>query len=192
MTPALMHTLCDHTLRNYRVMTTMAAELLNAAAQRETRQLDEKLFDVFAHPPRVTPTSTPRRPPASGSAHQALAQQQIRSFQCDVISAEVPDRLDADIAHCRCSTAENRAKGDGLRRSLLRQADVVQACLRDAESVQIALEVFELQCIHGHKAKPVAGVPQVKPAHAKLAAPSQIRQGRRLAGPHRDRPGQPR
>ena len=62
MTPELMHTLCDHALGNYRVMTTMAAELLDAAAQRETNQLDEKLFfEVFAAPPHVTPTSTPRR-----------------------------------------------------------------------------------------------------------------------------------
>lgn len=51
MTPELMHTLCDHAAGNYRVMTTMAAELLAAAAQREATQLDEKLYlEVFAAP----------------------------------------------------------------------------------------------------------------------------------------------
>jgi general secretion pathway protein A len=51
MTPELMHTLCDHALGNYRVMTTLAAELLTAAAQREATQLDEKLYlEVFAPP----------------------------------------------------------------------------------------------------------------------------------------------
>ena len=51
MTPELMHTLCDHAVGNYRVMTTMAAELLAAAAQREATQLDEKLYlEVFAAP----------------------------------------------------------------------------------------------------------------------------------------------
>jgi general secretion pathway protein A len=46
-----MHTLCDHALGNYRIMTTLAAELLTAAAQREATQLDEKLYlEVFAPP----------------------------------------------------------------------------------------------------------------------------------------------
>ena len=44
MTPELMNTLWDHALGNYRVMTTMAAELLATAAQRESTQLDEKLY----------------------------------------------------------------------------------------------------------------------------------------------------
>ncbi len=52
MTPQLMHTLCDHALGNYRVMTTMAAELLTTAVEREATQIDEKLyFEVFASPP---------------------------------------------------------------------------------------------------------------------------------------------
>jgi general secretion pathway protein A len=60
MTPELMHTLCDHTLGNYRVMTTLAAELLTAAAQREAIQLDEKLYlEVFAPP--TSSTSNLRR-----------------------------------------------------------------------------------------------------------------------------------
>jgi len=51
MTPALCHTLCDHAAGNYRILTTLAAELLAAAAQRELPQLDEKLYlEVLRHP----------------------------------------------------------------------------------------------------------------------------------------------
>jgi len=64
MTPELMATLCDHAAGNYRVMTTMAAELLAAAAQRERHELDEKLYlEVFAAP-RTTPPPAPRSAPA--------------------------------------------------------------------------------------------------------------------------------
>ena len=58
MTPELMQTLCDHAVGNYRVLTSMAAELLAAAAQQEITQLDEKLYlEVFGAPaakPRKT------------------------------------------------------------------------------------------------------------------------------------------
>ena len=51
MTPQLRHTLCDHAAGNYRILTTMGAELLAAAAQRDLPQLDEKLYlEVFAAP----------------------------------------------------------------------------------------------------------------------------------------------
>ena len=51
MTPHLRNTLCDHAAGNYRILTTMAAELLAAAAQRDLPVLDEKLYlDVFAQP----------------------------------------------------------------------------------------------------------------------------------------------
>lgn len=51
MTPQLRNTLCDHAAGNYRILTTLAAELLAAAAQRDLAQLDEKLYlDVFAQP----------------------------------------------------------------------------------------------------------------------------------------------
>lgn len=51
MAPQLRHTLCDHAAGNYRILTTMAAELLAAAAQRELPVLDEKLYlEVFAQP----------------------------------------------------------------------------------------------------------------------------------------------
>jgi type II secretory pathway predicted ATPase ExeA len=56
MTPQLRHTLCDHAAGNYRILTTMAAELLAAAAQRDLPQLDEKLYlEVFAQPEAPTP-----------------------------------------------------------------------------------------------------------------------------------------
>ena len=48
MTPELMKTLCDHALGNYRVLVSMASELLASAAQQEITQLDEKLdLNVF-------------------------------------------------------------------------------------------------------------------------------------------------
>jgi type II secretory pathway predicted ATPase ExeA len=58
MSPGLQHTLCDHAVGNYRILTTLAAELLAVAAQRELPQLDEKLYlEVFAPPE----TAAPRR-----------------------------------------------------------------------------------------------------------------------------------
>jgi hypothetical protein len=63
MTPELVHTLCEHALGNYRVLTTMGAELLAAAAQRELPQLDEKLYLELFTPPRAA--SKPRRAAAA-------------------------------------------------------------------------------------------------------------------------------
>ena len=58
MTKELKHTLADHAAGNYRVLTTLAAELLSVAAQRELPAIDEKLFlEVFAQPQ----TAKPRR-----------------------------------------------------------------------------------------------------------------------------------
>ena len=62
MTPQLCHTLCDHAAGNYRILTTLAAELLAAAAQRDLPQLDEKLYlDVFAPPAQSTPRRSAAR-----------------------------------------------------------------------------------------------------------------------------------
>ena len=58
MTPELMAALCDHAHGNYRVLTTMAAELLAAAAQREATQLDEKLFFEVFDPPAAQSKSS--------------------------------------------------------------------------------------------------------------------------------------
>lgn len=58
MTQPLRQTLCDHAADNCRILTTMAAELLAAAAQRNLLVHGEKLYlDVFA----TRPKSTPRR-----------------------------------------------------------------------------------------------------------------------------------
>ena len=51
MTAELMGTLAEHALGNYRVLTTMAAELLATAAQSERPQLDGQLYlEVFGAP----------------------------------------------------------------------------------------------------------------------------------------------
>jgi len=51
MTAELMNTLAEHALGNYRVLTTMAAELLATAAQQERPQLDEQHYlEVFGTP----------------------------------------------------------------------------------------------------------------------------------------------
>jgi len=53
MTTQLMDTLVEHSAGNYRVLMTMAGELLMAAAARETTEMDEKLyFEVFPSQPR--------------------------------------------------------------------------------------------------------------------------------------------
>jgi general secretion pathway protein A len=61
MTPELVTTLCEHAAGNYRALMTMASDLLVTGAQREVKQLDEKLFfDTYtpttAEPP-VKPTT---------------------------------------------------------------------------------------------------------------------------------------
>jgi hypothetical protein len=44
MTTQVIATICDHAQGNPRALMIMAAELLEAAAQREARQIDETLF----------------------------------------------------------------------------------------------------------------------------------------------------
>jgi type II secretory pathway predicted ATPase ExeA len=56
MTLQLRQTLCDHAAGNYRILTTLAAELLAAATQRELAVLDEKLYlEIFAQPTAPSP-----------------------------------------------------------------------------------------------------------------------------------------
>lgn len=51
MTAELMTTLAEHAAGNHRILMTMANELLDAAVQRDAKQLDEKLYlEVFAVP----------------------------------------------------------------------------------------------------------------------------------------------
>jgi general secretion pathway protein A len=52
MTPELIATVCDHAQGNPRALMNIAGELLAVAAQREARQIDEKLFlELCATPP---------------------------------------------------------------------------------------------------------------------------------------------
>jgi len=51
MTAELIATLCDHAQGNVRALMNMAGELLSIAAEREARQIDEKLFlETYAEP----------------------------------------------------------------------------------------------------------------------------------------------
>lgn len=53
MTKTLMETLVDHAAGNPRLLTSMAAELLAAGAQKQLPQLDEKLFfEAFSRQPQ--------------------------------------------------------------------------------------------------------------------------------------------
>jgi type II secretory pathway predicted ATPase ExeA len=62
MTPGLRQTLCEHAAGNFRILTTLAAELLAVAAQRNLPLLDEKLYlEVFAPPDRATSRRTASR-----------------------------------------------------------------------------------------------------------------------------------
>ena len=59
MTPELVMTLCEHAAGNYRTLMTMASELLATGAEREVKQLDEKLFfDTFT-PTKAEPAAPP-------------------------------------------------------------------------------------------------------------------------------------
>lgn len=70
MTQPLRRTLCEHALGNYRVLCSLANELLATAAQRELPEIDEKLyFDVFA--PATTARRTPTRQPTGDRQHAA-------------------------------------------------------------------------------------------------------------------------
>jgi hypothetical protein len=44
MTPEVIAAVCDHAQGNLRALMIMAGELLETAAQREARQIDETLF----------------------------------------------------------------------------------------------------------------------------------------------------
>ena len=57
MTQELIQILADHSLGNFRVMTTMATDLLIHAIAKEVQQLDEALFfEVFNnHQPKKKP-----------------------------------------------------------------------------------------------------------------------------------------
>jgi type II secretory pathway predicted ATPase ExeA len=61
MTPELRNTLCDHAAGNFRILTSLAGELLSVAARRNLPQLDEKLYlEVFAQPNHNPQKRSPR------------------------------------------------------------------------------------------------------------------------------------
>jgi type II secretory pathway predicted ATPase ExeA len=59
MTPELVTTLCEHAAGNYRTLMTMANDLLVTGAQREVKQLDEKLFFETYTPTTAEPPVRP-------------------------------------------------------------------------------------------------------------------------------------
>jgi type II secretory pathway predicted ATPase ExeA len=59
MTPELVTTLCEHAAGNYRTLMTMASDLLITGAQREVKQLDEKLFFDTYTPTTAEPPVKP-------------------------------------------------------------------------------------------------------------------------------------
>ena len=62
MTPELLLTLADHAQGNPRALMNIAGELLDAAAQREARHIDEKLFlELCAAPPAPEPKAARQR-----------------------------------------------------------------------------------------------------------------------------------
>ena len=62
MTGELVATLCEHAQGNPRALMNIAGELLDVAAQREARTIDEKLFlEMCAAPPMPEPKSARQR-----------------------------------------------------------------------------------------------------------------------------------
>src|ERR1700730_17412438 len=62
MTPEVIATLCDHAQGNLRALMNMAGELLEYDAERQARQIDEKLcLETCSPPPTETRTATGRR-----------------------------------------------------------------------------------------------------------------------------------
>jgi type II secretory pathway predicted ATPase ExeA len=62
MTATVITTLAEHAAGNYRTLAQMGAELLAAAAEKDARQIDEKLFfEVFAIPQEPSAKTTKRR-----------------------------------------------------------------------------------------------------------------------------------
>jgi len=76
MTESLMETLSEHASGNLRMLNTMAAELLDKAAQQELPKLDEKLFLETFSPHATTRKHRTQRPNLKG--HKDEEKEQIQ------------------------------------------------------------------------------------------------------------------
>ena len=63
MTAELVTTLCEHAAGNYRTLMTMAGDLLSTGAEREVKQLDEKIFFETYTPAMAEPAKKPAAAP---------------------------------------------------------------------------------------------------------------------------------
>ena len=61
MTADVIAAICDHAQGNPRALMIMAAELLEAAAQRDARQIDEALFFEICAVPAASETKAATR-----------------------------------------------------------------------------------------------------------------------------------
>jgi general secretion pathway protein A len=61
MTTEVIAAICDHAQGNPRALMIMAAELLEAAARREARQIDETLFFEVCAVPATSENKTATR-----------------------------------------------------------------------------------------------------------------------------------
>ena len=62
MTKEVLNTLAEHSMGNYRILMTMATDLLLAAIAKKSTQIDESLyFEVFSQNKPKTKTSLPKR-----------------------------------------------------------------------------------------------------------------------------------
>jgi general secretion pathway protein A len=61
MTKEVIATICDHALGNLRTLMIMAGKLLEVAAQREARQIDETLFFETRATPAASETKVAAR-----------------------------------------------------------------------------------------------------------------------------------
>jgi len=62
MTKEVLNTLAEHSMGNYRILMTMATDLLLAAIAKKSTQIDESLyFEVFSQNKPKTKSSLPKR-----------------------------------------------------------------------------------------------------------------------------------
>ena len=113
MTPQLRHTLCDHAAGNYRILTTMAAQLLTAAAQRRPP------YSTRSSTSTSSPNPRPRPPPKHGrqrDPHERRLYPAAAATLSDRAAAELLDFLyelvaDFESAYVRQIAATTTSSG---------------------------------------------------------------------------------